>query len=116
MFDYKVAELEEELEAKWKSKMADALTAAKKENEKKLSEVKEEKEAIRGQAVKLKEKVVFWFFLEFLEKVAFFQLSSQSKELGSLLLADSYLRLSSVKYLKIVVMQLRILEYTEMKT
>ena len=38
--------------------MADALTAAKKENEKKLSEVKEEKEAIRGQAVKLKEKVV----------------------------------------------------------
>ena len=76
MFDYKVAELEEELEAKWKSKMADALTAAKKENEKKLSEVKEEKEAIRGQAVKLKEKVVFFclvsIFLEFLEKVTFF--------------------------------------------
>ena len=76
MFAYKVAELEEELEAKWKSKMADALTAAKKENEKKLSEVKEEKEAIRGQAVKLKEKVVFlclvFGFLAFLKKVTFF--------------------------------------------
>ena len=76
VFDYKVAELEEELEAKWKSKMADALTAAKKENEKKLSEVKEEKEAIRGQAVKLKEKVVCYVqwlaFWHFWKKVTFF--------------------------------------------
>ena len=52
-----MAELEEELEAKWKSKMADALTAARKESEKRVNEVKEEKEAIRGQALKLKEKV-----------------------------------------------------------
>lgn len=37
--------------------MADALSAARKDSEKKLSELKEEKEAIRGQAVKLKEKV-----------------------------------------------------------
>ena len=52
-----MAELEEELEAKWKSKMADTLTAARKESEKRVNEVKEEKEAIRGQALKLKEKV-----------------------------------------------------------
>ena len=37
--------------------MADALTAARKESEKRVNEVKEEKEAIRGQALKLKEKV-----------------------------------------------------------
>ena len=54
---YQVAELEEELESKWKSKMADALTAARKESEKRVNEVKEEKEAIRRQALKLKEKV-----------------------------------------------------------
>lgn len=54
--------MEEELETKWKSKMADALTAARKESDKRVNEVKEEKEAIRGQALKLKEKVNWFYF------------------------------------------------------
>lgn len=37
--------------------MAEAVSTAKRENDKKVAEVKEEKEAIRSQAVKLKEKV-----------------------------------------------------------
>lgn len=49
--------MEEELEIKWKFKMADALSAANKEKDRLVGEVREEKEVIKSQALKLKEKV-----------------------------------------------------------
>lgn len=52
-----IAEIEQELEATWKSRMAEALASAKKVSDRQIDEMKGEKAAVEDQLLKLKDRV-----------------------------------------------------------